>query len=52
MMPKFKIIISAFLFTLLFNCKSIGPGAIERDRGSYVEALSLTNRQEMLANIY
>lgn len=51
-MPKFKIIISVLLlFTLLFNCKSIGPGAIERDRGSYVEALSLTNRQEMLANI-
>ncbi|MCE1198442.1 MAG: hypothetical protein LWW85_05690 [Marinilabiliales bacterium] len=41
------------LLTLLFlgGCRSIGPKSIHANRGSYIEALSRTDKEEMLANI-
>lgn len=38
---------------LLFfaGCKSLGPDSIRSNRGAYIEALSQTDKEEMLANI-
>jgi len=39
------------LLCLFVSCKSLGPNSIHSNRGSYIEALSQTDKEEMLANI-
>lgn len=39
------------LLLVLVSCKSLGPNSIHSNRGSYIEALSQTDKEEMLANI-
>lgn len=46
-----KGIFYVFLCLLIISCKSLGPNSIKSNRGAYMEALSQTDKEEMLANI-
>ena len=46
-----KVIFYVFCCLLIVGCKSLGPNSIKSNRGAYMEALSQTDKEEMLANI-
>lgn len=50
-MSKFVLFCIVSLSILLQGCRSLGPSSIQSNRGAYIEALSRTDKEEMLANI-
>lgn len=48
---RYTRVICYSLFFLVVSCRSLGPNSIHSNRGSYIEALSQTDKEEMLANI-
>lgn len=48
--PLTLLFFGSVLF-LFVGCRSLGPDSIRSNRGAYIEALSQTDKEEMLANI-